>query len=182
MNSRSHSRVNIILSCTRRSTETENNQDVPPPASLASPSPATIARRQTLELKQQNTVGTSTGSERNNLLVLGVCGGIASGKSKACQILTTPPPASQSETETKKSEQSEPQMFSCFDGGCIPIVGHIDVDKLAHTVYEPGSPIISEVIRTFGKSVLNASDGTIDRAALGSIVFSDRSQMSVSAS
>jgi len=89
-----------------------------------------------------------------------VCGGIASGKSKACQILNT---------------ANDTEGVCLFEGASI--VGHVDVDKLAHTVYEPGSPIMQEITNIFGQGVL-ASDQSLDRAALGSIVFSDRSKMS----
>jgi len=99
--------------------------------------------------------------DTKKLLVLGVCGGIASGKSKACQILNT---------------ANDTEGVCLFEGASI--VGHVDVDKLAHTVYEPGSPIMQEITNIFGQGVL-ASDQSLDRAALGSIVFSDRSKMSV---
>lgn len=48
----------------------------------------------------------------------------------------------------------------------------IDADLLAREVLAPGSPGLDEVARRFGSAVLRA-DGTVDRAALGRLVFSD---------
>jgi dephospho-CoA kinase len=47
-----------------------------------------------------------------------------------------------------------------------------DLDRVAHTVVEPGRPAHAEIARLFGPSVL-AADGRIDRRVLGGIVFSD---------
>ncbi len=49
----------------------------------------------------------------------------------------------------------------------------IDLDELARVVVEPGQPALSEVRRRFGDEVI-AADGTLDRAALGRIVFDDK--------
>ena len=46
----------------------------------------------------------------------------------------------------------------------------IDADLLAREVVTPGKPAWKEIVATFGKSVLN-SDGTLNRHALGAIVF-----------
>ncbi|RME62080.1 MAG: dephospho-CoA kinase [Caldilineae bacterium] len=48
----------------------------------------------------------------------------------------------------------------------------IDADKLAHRTMEPGGPAYEAVVRTFGRDILN-EDGTINRKALGKIVFAD---------
>jgi dephospho-CoA kinase len=48
----------------------------------------------------------------------------------------------------------------------------IEADPLAHELIEPGHPAYDDVVREFGKGVLNP-DGTIDRAKLGAIVFAD---------
>jgi len=48
----------------------------------------------------------------------------------------------------------------------------IDADHLAREVVTPGEPAFHAVVAEFGEKVLN-SDGTIDRKALGRIVFSD---------
>lgn len=46
----------------------------------------------------------------------------------------------------------------------------IDSDALAHAALEPGTPTYDEVVQLFGKEILN-NDGTINRTALGEIVF-----------
>jgi dephospho-CoA kinase len=47
----------------------------------------------------------------------------------------------------------------------------IDADQLAREVVEPGTPGLAAIKREFGDSVIR--DGALDRAALGSIVFSN---------
>lgn len=49
---------------------------------------------------------------------------------------------------------------------------HIDADLLAREVVEPGSRTLAAVVERFGPTVLN-KDGSLDRAELGGIVFSD---------
>lgn len=46
----------------------------------------------------------------------------------------------------------------------------IDADDLARRVVEPGKPAWREIVRTFGKAVLNG-DRSLNRQALGNIVF-----------
>jgi len=48
----------------------------------------------------------------------------------------------------------------------------IDADRIGHEVYRPGSPGFGAVVDAFGPAVV-AADGTIDRRALGAIVFAD---------
>ena len=48
----------------------------------------------------------------------------------------------------------------------------LDADETAREVVEPGSPALREVIAGFGDSVIKG-DGTLDRAALGALVFAD---------
>jgi dephospho-CoA kinase len=48
----------------------------------------------------------------------------------------------------------------------------IDADKLAHRALLPGGPAHDAVVAAFGVAVLR-EDGTIDRPALGRIVFAD---------
>jgi len=50
----------------------------------------------------------------------------------------------------------------------------IDSDVLAREVVEPGTPGLAAIERAFGPTVI-APDGTLDRQALGAIVFSDES-------
>lgn len=52
----------------------------------------------------------------------------------------------------------------------VPVV---DADVLARQIVAPGSPALAAVRARFGAPIL-AADGSLDRAALGRIVFSDR--------
>ena len=47
---------------------------------------------------------------------------------------------------------------------------YIDADCIVHQLYQKGLPIAQQVAQTFGVGVL-ASDGSVDRKALGTIVF-----------
>lgn len=49
----------------------------------------------------------------------------------------------------------------------------IDADVVAREVVEPGQPALAAIVATFGAHVLNA-DGTLNRAQLGDIVFTDK--------
>ncbi len=48
----------------------------------------------------------------------------------------------------------------------------IDADQLAREVVEPGTPGLAAVVDAFGPDVL-AADGSLDRPALGAVVFAD---------
>lgn len=48
----------------------------------------------------------------------------------------------------------------------------VDADALAREVVEPGEPALAAILDAFGDDVLR-EDGTLDRAALGRIVFAD---------
>lgn len=50
----------------------------------------------------------------------------------------------------------------------------VDADLLAREVVEPGTPGLASIRRRFGDAVI-AADGSLDRAALGSLVFGDPS-------
>ncbi|NLN20058.1 MAG: dephospho-CoA kinase [Firmicutes bacterium] len=76
------------------------------------------------------------------MLVLGLTGGIASGKSTVARMLASL-------------------------GAEV-----IDADRLARDVVALGSEALAEIVKEFGPSVLNA-DGSLNRAALGRIVFAD---------
>jgi dephospho-CoA kinase len=51
----------------------------------------------------------------------------------------------------------------------------IDSDTLAREVVEPGTPGLAAVVEEFGEEVL-AADGTLDRPALGRVVFADEAR------
>ena len=78
------------------------------------------------------------------MLLIGLTGGIASGKSVVARRLV--------------------------ELGAV----HVDADVLAREVVEPGTEGLAAIEREFGAGVI-AADGTLDRPALGSIVFSDES-------
>ena len=48
----------------------------------------------------------------------------------------------------------------------------IDSDVLAREVVEPGTPALAAIVERFGAGVLR-DDGSLDRAALGAVVFAD---------
>jgi len=49
----------------------------------------------------------------------------------------------------------------------------IDADRLAKEAVAPGTPGLARVVERFGSALLRA-DGSLDRAALGRLVFTDR--------
>jgi len=51
----------------------------------------------------------------------------------------------------------------------------VDADLLAREVVEPGTPALAEIAAEFGPGVLQA-DGSLDRAALGALVFGDEAR------
>jgi dephospho-CoA kinase len=80
------------------------------------------------------------------MIVVGLTGGVASGKSTVARMLKQ----------------------------CGAVV--IDADELAREVVKPGKPAWREIVDTFGTSVLNR-DRTINRQALGTIVFGNRTKL-----
>jgi dephospho-CoA kinase len=76
--------------------------------------------------------------------VIGLTGGIASGKSTVAGMLAA-------------------------KGAWI-----VDADQLARRVVCPGSPALSEIVRSFGPEVI-AADGALDRSRLADLVFADES-------
>jgi dephospho-CoA kinase len=55
--------------------------------------------------------------------------------------------------------------------------GVVDADAIAREVVEPGGPAYDAVVGRFGRGVL-ADDGTVDRAALAAVAFSDAQALS----
>ena len=76
------------------------------------------------------------------MYLIGLTGGIASGKSVVAQRLAS-------------------------HGAVV-----VDADVLARRVVEPGAPGLTRIAEEFGSSVIN-DDGTLNRAALGAIIFPD---------
>lgn len=56
--------------------------------------------------------------------------------------------------------------------GC-PVV---DADEVAREIVEPGRPALRQIASAFGSSVIRA-DGSLDRKALGDIVFNDSAKL-----
>ena len=52
----------------------------------------------------------------------------------------------------------------------------IDADKLGHKVLEQGNPGYNKVVKCFGNEILNP-DGSVNRTALGKIVFVDAEKL-----
>lgn len=76
------------------------------------------------------------------MLLVGLTGGIASGKSVVASRLA--------------------------EHGAVVV----DADKIAREVVEPGTPALTRVAEVFGPDVI-ATDGSLDRAALGALIFAD---------
>lgn len=74
--------------------------------------------------------------------VIGLTGGIASGKSTAARTLAEL-------------------------GARI-----VDADQVARDVVAPGQPALADIVRAFGREMLNP-DGTLDRKRLGAVIFAD---------
>jgi len=48
----------------------------------------------------------------------------------------------------------------------------IDADAIVHELQAPGAPLLAEIAAAFGSELI-AADGSLDRAALGALVFRD---------
>ncbi len=53
---------------------------------------------------------------------------------------------------------------------------HIDSDVVYHELVAPGMPLLQSLVEHFGEEILT-DDGSLDRKALGAIVFSDKSKL-----
>ena len=79
------------------------------------------------------------------LLKVGLTGGIASGKSVVGEMLVA-------------------------KGARL-----IQADQIAHELMQPGQPVYNEVVRNFGRSILNP-DGSVNRPKLAEAAFSPDAQ------
>ena len=84
-----------------------------------------------------------SGDRKNSMIVLGITGGIGSGKSVVLQLLAQQPDS---------------------------VI--LEADSLAHRLMEPGHIAYRRIVETFGHGIL-AEDGTIDRVRMGQVVFQD---------
>ena len=74
------------------------------------------------------------------MLKIGLTGGIASGKSVVGEML-------------------------------VALGAHlVQADHIAHSLMEPGEPVYNEVVRHFGREILN-SDGSVNRGKLAEVAF-----------
>lgn len=85
--------------------------------------------------------------KQNNIKVVGITGGVGSGKSVVMDIL-------------KKEYGAE----------------IILADLVAHDLMEPGQKNYTDIVEAFGKEIL-AKDKTIDRPALAKVVFGDKEKL-----
>mmetsp|Transcript_19249 Transcript_19249/g.33331 ORF Transcript_19249/g.33331 Transcript_19249/m.33331 type:complete len:413 (+) Transcript_19249:165-1403(+) len=83
-----------------------------------------------------------------NAVVIGLTGGIASGKSTVCKLLE--------------------------DEGKAII---LNADLFGHEAYKPGTRCMQQLVDHFGDRIVNKDDGTVDRKTLGSLVFADPREM-----
>ena len=81
------------------------------------------------------------------LLILGVTGSIATGKSSLCAHLV--------------------ERYSAI---------HADGDRVVHRMYGPGRPGFDRIVEAFGAGVVG-DDGMIDRRVLGGMVFGNAERM-----
>lgn len=80
------------------------------------------------------------------MIVVGLTGGVATGKSTVAEMFRQ----------------------------CGAVV--IDADQLARDIVKPGKPAWREIVKTFGKTILNP-DRTLNRQGLGAIVFGNRTKL-----
>jgi len=131
---------------------------------------------------------TEPGRRWEYLTVLGLCGGIASGKSTASSILSAPFPPLTSVADLSKQMNNGDQEEACDPPGKFHSLRayHIDADRVAHGVYDPSDKhnILEDLEKAFGPDVLTTSDEigdapkSVNRPILGKIVFSDPDAMS----
>lgn len=79
--------------------------------------------------------------------IIGLTGGIGSGKSSICKYLNE-----------------------------VKHIPSIDCDKLGHDAYKSGTPCFDQIVSTFGSDILR-SDGEIERRSLGAKVFGNPTEL-----
>lgn len=57
-------------------------------------------------------------------------------------------------------------------------IAYVDADVVARDIVEPGTPALDELKKAFGPSVI-LPDGTLNRRALGDIVFQDKDKLAI---
>ncbi|KAL7560065.1 hypothetical protein ACA910_016127 [Epithemia clementina (nom. ined.)] len=110
------------------------------------------------------------------VLVIGVTGGIGSGKSTACRMLVSDlcgegvGQSGSANTSSLSSNTDEVNSFS----NIAPAV-HLDADSIAHGLYRPNSPAAHAIVQAFGPEVVVKTTGEVNRPALGAIIFNNPS-------
>jgi len=85
------------------------------------------------------------------MIILGITGGVGSGKSKILYELE--------------------EQYNAYI---------VEADKLAHELMLPGQIIYNNIVATFGETILSQeSPGYIDRQKLGNIVFNDKEKLEI---
>lgn len=84
----------------------------------------------------------------DDIIVVGITGGIASGKSLVSETLSK----------------------------CDGVTKVVDADVLGHRSYLPGTATLDALVHRFGREIL-AQDGTVSRPALGRLVFGDKAAL-----
>lgn len=51
-------------------------------------------------------------------------------------------------------------------------IGHVDADQVARDIVAPGEPVLTQLVERYGQHLL-LPDGTLDRAALRTVIFED---------
>lgn len=82
------------------------------------------------------------------MIILGITGGVGSGKSRVLNELAI--------------------SYNAYI---------IEADKLAHELMNKGMVIYNEIVKCFGEGIVDTSTGEIDRIKLGSIVFNDNEKL-----
>ncbi len=102
-----------------------------------------------MDINERKTLGKM--AEKKQRLIIGITGGIASGKSEIRRIL---------------------ESLGCFG---------IDADQIGHELMQNGRPVFNAIVARYGKPVLDSADefelASINRSHLADIVFSDTAEL-----
>lgn len=147
-------------------------------------------RQQQEEQNHTKTTHAANNDDTVPVRVLGICGGIGSGKSTVCQVLVTDfdclghigKCCCCNHKDNNKKESIHPSHVAGYVttsvimmNECWILISHaccilIEADRFAHEVYQPNSPVLQELSDAFGSDLIQ-DDGALDREALGKVVF-----------
>ncbi|KAF8647475.1 hypothetical protein AX16_006680 [Volvariella volvacea WC 439] len=103
------------------------------------------------------------------MLVVGLTGGIATGKSTVSSLL-------QSSNDTNDNTKATSITTNTPTTPRIPL---IDADLISRQVVEPGTRALNRIIAHFGPSILDPTTRTLDRKKLGQIIFNNPAERRV---